>query len=101
MKRLGVTEIRADHVDGYDRPLQIGSHIPDVTGVFGQRSWVVECETVESVADPHTSEQWASFAQHSRRTGSVFAVAVPHAARADAVRLLGSVGGNAGNVWSF
>ena len=59
---------------GYERPAQIGAHIPDVSSVdsTGTRH-IVEVETCETINIQHTADQWRTFG-HS---GANFYIAVP------------------------
>lgn len=77
-----LTDIRAD-IPGYKRPDIITwpgtdkGHVPDVTAYEGEKFNIYEVETVDSINDPHTEEQWRLFAEYAVLNNGVFFVVVP------------------------
>lgn len=77
-----LTDVRAD-IPGYKRPDLITwpgtdkGHVPDVTAYEGEKLNIYEVETVDSINDPHTEEQWKLFAEYAAQSNGVFFVVVP------------------------
>jgi len=77
-------DVRADHPDSPQRPAPVmpgapnSWHIPDVTAM-GIQMVLFEVETVETIDDPHTADEWKSFAQYAHDNGAEFWVVVPKA----------------------
>ncbi len=66
-------------------------HVPDVTAM-GIQMVLFEVETDETINDPHTREQWESFAAYALRNGAEFWVVVPKASMDDARSRLATLG---------
>jgi hypothetical protein len=96
--------VKADHPDFPDKPVPVildnsdCFHIPDVTAT-GIQMVLFEVETHETINDPHTAEEWESFAAYAHRNKAEFWVVVPKASvddareRLDKLRLNGKVMG--------
>lgn len=69
-------------IPGYPQPEQISwkatgkGHVPDVTGE-GDTFNLFEVETVDSIDDQHTEDQWTLFAEYAVEHKAVFWVVVP------------------------
>lgn len=77
-----LADIRAD-IPGYKRPDMItwpGTDkglVPDVTAYEGTKFNIYEVETVDSINDPHTEEEWRLFAEYAALNNGAFFVVVP------------------------
>jgi len=95
-KSMGYRNIKA-HIPGWDTPMKLTweetgqSHIPDVTG-DGSPNVIIEVETVDTIDDEHTKDQWTSFAAYAKQQGEEFWVAVPEGSEQAAERRLGELG---------
>ncbi len=93
-------DVRADHPDFRDKPAPIvldasvKFHIPDVTAI-GIQMVLFEVETDETINDPHTGEQWGSFASYASLNSAEFWIVVPKASMEDAEGRLAKLGLNA------
>jgi len=61
-------------VAGYNRPPQIGNHIPDILASGGRGRIIVETETADTIDSSHTKSQFVTFASMA---GAEFHVLVP------------------------
>jgi hypothetical protein len=93
-------DVKADHPDFPDKPAPVihensaSFHIPDVTAM-GIQMVLFEVETNETIHDPHTREEWQSFAAYAHRNSAEFWIVVPKASVDDAQERLGRLGLNA------
>jgi len=72
----GFPTVRADQVDGYAPPDEIGGQVPDVTA-SGQQEYIYEVETEESLELDETDRQWQAFAHYARHNNAQFVIVVP------------------------
>lgn len=78
----GLNDVRAD-IPGYKRPDIITwpgtdkGHLPDATALEGTKLNIYEVETVDSVNDLHTEEEWRLFAEYALKDNGAFFVVVP------------------------
>jgi len=93
-------DVKADHPDFPDKPAPVildnstSFHIPDVTAT-GIQMVLFEVETHETIHDPHTREEWESFAAYANRNNAEFWIVVPKASIDDAQERLSKLGLNA------
>jgi hypothetical protein len=93
-------DVRADHPDYSDKPAPVildnaaSFHIPDVTAM-GIQMVLFDVETHETIHDPHTKEEWESFAAYANRNSAEFWIVVPKASIDDAEERLALLGLNA------
>lgn len=67
----GYTDVKADLSD-WEKPDQIGEHIPDVTAINGSALIILEAETCKTINHEHTESQFRTFANNG-----TFEVAIP------------------------
>lgn len=103
MRNKGMTRIKASHVINFDRCDEINGFIPDATAFTGNAFVIVEAESQEGLAEPHTARQWKTFHACANQAGGHFIAVVKNADEAAARNLLTQVCGNAGNahLWVF
>ena len=103
MKQHGMTNIHVDHIARHPQPQQIGRFIPDATSTHARRTIIVEAESQDGLALPHTVEQFKTFHREAARVGGWFVVVVNVADQAAALALVRRVCGEAKNalVWTF
>ena len=81
-------DIRAD-LAGYKQPEKITwkntglGHIPDLSAQNGNIK-IFEVETVDSISDSHTEDQWTLFSAYAKKFGAEFWVVVPTGHKLDA-----------------
>lgn len=78
--RQGHRDVRADHADfSGTTPVQIGSHIPDLTAVhlLSGTPIVCEVETADSIGSDHTRNQLLTFRRAVDRLNGVLHVGLP------------------------
>jgi len=97
----GYTDVRADLPDFTDKPEIIFGTMsdlrelrdrPDATAMTGAGLILAEVETEDTIADPHTEQQWPLFARHAQEHGGVFWVVVPPGKVLAAEARLGQLG---------
>ncbi|MDZ7611546.1 MAG: hypothetical protein U5L10_02180 [Candidatus Moranbacteria bacterium] len=76
-RREGHTDVRADHLSGYNQPEIIGDHIPDITSKKEGKFFVTEAETKETIGVEETAKQWQSFSMYTNGRDKIFHVVVP------------------------
>lgn len=61
-KKRGYINIKADHIHYKDgSPKEVNGHVPDISAEKDGIIVICEVETIDSVDDKHTREQWAAF----------------------------------------
>jgi hypothetical protein len=81
-------DIRVD-LTGYKQPEKITwkktglGHIPDLSAQNGNLN-IFEVETVDSISDSHTEDQWTLFSAFAKQNRAEFWVVVPSGHKADA-----------------
>lgn len=103
MQAQGMTNIKAAHIDAFERPAQIGSYIPDVTAFAQGKPYIAECESRDGLAQAHTAEQWRTFYKQAVYADGYFIAVVAKADEAEANALLQSITEAVQNtfVWTF
>lgn len=84
LEQKGYTDIRADHIDGYEerRPEKVYSDAaevfltPDVTASRGDRCFLFEVETEDSLQVPMTREEIRTFAVNAAEHGCLLYLVV-------------------------
>ena len=98
----GYRDIKAD-LHGFVQPVKITwkatgqGHIPDVTAGNGQLN-LFEVETVDSINDQHTADQWKLFAAYANQHNAKFWVVVPNGLEAVAQSRVSQLGIQA-DIW--
>jgi hypothetical protein len=88
----GYRNVRAN-VWGFSQPKAIatrdlwGRHVPDVTAE-GDRRWIFEVETLDSLKDHHIRYEWTAFRDFAREADARFCVVVPKGLGKAAARTL-------------
>ena len=102
MRRKNMTQIYACLLN-YSQPATIGGYIPDVTGLYNGFAVIVEAETADGLNDAHTEAQIRAFHKSAVQRNGTLILAVNHADRLTAQRLLQQTLGTLNNtlVWSF
>lgn len=101
----GYSDIKAD-ITGHQQPTIITwqatgrGHIPDATSVRDKEFFLFEVETIDSINDQHTDDQWNIFATFARQHGANFWVVVPSGSQTAVNRRLALLGLKA-NVWEI
>jgi hypothetical protein len=103
MKHKGMRLIKAAHIAGYSQPNQIGTYIPDVTGLDHGTLYIVECESTVGLEQQHTVDQWTAFFRYADANFGRFIAVVGQANAAEARKLLQQVAGtsNRAELWTF
>ncbi len=76
-----LTDIEVD-LDGFHRPSEITGpdskegDVPDATA-RGEKLYIFEVETADSIKDEHTERQWTLFSNYAKENNGIFYVAVP------------------------
>ena len=76
-----LTDIKVD-LDGFHKPSEIAgpgseaSDVPDATA-RGEKLYIYEVETADSIKDEHTEHQWTLFSNYAKENDGIFYVAVP------------------------
>ncbi len=80
--------VKAD-IENYENPNKItwnntkSGHIPDVSGM-GDKLYIIEVETDDSIYDEHTKDQWTIFSVFANQHNAEFWVVVPKGSKVSA-----------------
>lgn len=73
---LGYADIKA-RLNGYQQPLRLGDHIPDLTARKNNGTFIVlEAEPCETIADGHAPSHWRDSYNNARRMDGEFHIVV-------------------------
>ncbi len=104
IKAWGHDDIKAD-LEGYEKPELIywpntkKGHYPDITSTKSQ-NYIFEVETIDSINDSHTEDQWKLFSANAKEHSIMFIVVVPKGAGAEARQRVGELGIIVDDVWT-
>lgn len=89
IKENGHSNVNAD-IPNYNQPEMLhwkgqkDGHIPDITSVRGDESFIFEIETADSISHSHTEDQWKLFSASASLNSKSFVIVIPKDSKKEA-----------------